>query len=81
MSVLCLGEKLVCCGLLAGMLLVSALPVAAGQTRADMTKKVGDRAPLFTLATSQDTLVDYQRDYYGKHHLILSFFPAAFTPV
>jgi peroxiredoxin len=46
-----------------------------------MAKQVGDRVPLFTLATSQDTLVDYQRDYYGKHHLVLSFFPAAFTPV
>ena len=43
--------------------------------------KVGDEAPSFTLPSSQDKLVDYYRDYYGKHHLILTFFPAAFTPV
>ncbi len=43
--------------------------------------KVGDEAPSFTLPSSQDKLVDYYKDYYGKHHLILTFYPAAFTPV
>ena len=43
--------------------------------------KVGDEAPSFTLPSSQDRLVDYYQDYYGKHHLIITFFPAAFTPV
>ncbi len=43
--------------------------------------KVGDEAPSFTLPSSEGKLVDYYRDYYGKHHLILTFFPAAFTPV
>ena len=43
--------------------------------------KVGDEAPSFTLASSQDRLVDYYKDYYGKYHLIMTFFPAAFTPV
>ena len=43
--------------------------------------KVGDEAPAFQLPSSQDRLVDYYRDYYGKHHLIITFFPAAFTPV
>jgi len=43
--------------------------------------KVGDEAPSFTLPSSQDKLVDYYKDYYGKHHLIMTFFPAAFTPV
>jgi hypothetical protein len=43
--------------------------------------KVGDEAPSFTLPSSQDKLVDYYQDYYGKHHLIITFFPAAFTPV
>jgi peroxiredoxin len=46
-----------------------------------MSKQVGDRAPIFQVATSQGTLADYDRDYYGKHHLVLTFFPAAFTPV
>lgn len=44
-------------------------------------KKVGDRAPLFTLVDHEGKLVDYDRDFYGRHHLILTFFPAAFTPV
>ena len=43
--------------------------------------KVGDEAPSFTLPTSQGKLADYYKDYYGKHHLIMTFFPAAFTPV
>jgi hypothetical protein len=42
---------------------------------------VGDEAPTFQLPSSQDTLVDYYKDYYGKYHLIITFFPAAFTPV
>jgi hypothetical protein len=43
--------------------------------------KAGDEAPSFVLPSSQDKLVDYYKDYYGKHHLIITFFPAAFTPV
>jgi len=43
--------------------------------------KVGEEAPSFQLPSSQDRVVDYYRDYYGKHHLIITFFPAAFTPV
>ena len=53
----------------------------ADQTRPDLTKKIGDISPLFAVATSQGTLADYNRDYYGRHHLVLSFFPAAFTPI
>ena len=53
----------------------------AAQQRPDLSKKVGDRGPIFSVATSQDYLASYDRDYYGKHHLFLTFFPAAFTPV
>jgi hypothetical protein len=42
--------------------------------------KVGDEAHWFTLPSTEDRTVDYYKDYYGKHHLILTFFPAAFTP-
>ena len=55
------------------------LILAMGNAWAEL--KVGDEAPSFTLPSSQDRLVDYYKDYYGKHHLILTFFPAAFTPV
>jgi len=50
-----------------------------GNARAEL--KVGDEAPGFTLPSSQDRLVDYYKDFYGKHHLVITFFPAAFTPV
>ena len=40
--------------------------------------KVGDTAPGFMLATTQDEPVSYANDYYGKYHLVLEFFPNAF---
>ena len=43
--------------------------------------KVGDEAFSFILPSSQGKLVDYYKDYYGKYHLVMTFFPAAFTPV
>ncbi len=55
------------------------LGATVGNARAQL--KVGAEAPSFTLPTSQMKLADYYKDYYGKHHLILTFFPAAFTPV
>ena len=55
------------------------LCLATGNARAEL--KVGDEAAGFTLPSSQDRLVDYYKDYYAKHHLIITFFPAAFTPV
>ena len=58
-----------------------ALPAAAAQQRPDLAKTVGDRSPIFAVATSQGTLADYDRDYSGKHHLVMTFVPAAFTPV
>ena len=63
------------------LILVFAGPALTAQQRPDMSKKVGERAPIFSVATSQDYLASYDRDYYGKHHLLLTFFPAAFTPV
>jgi hypothetical protein len=35
----------------------------------------------FTLPSTQDRTLNYADEYYGKHHLIITFFPAAFTPV
>ncbi len=65
------------------MLVMANIPLflilAIGNAWAEL--KLGDEAPGFTLPSSQDGLVDYYKDYYGKHHLILTFFPAAFTPV
>lgn len=43
--------------------------------------KIGDEVYPFSLPSSEGKLVDYYKDYYGKYHLIITFFPAAFTPI
>jgi hypothetical protein len=63
-----------------------ALALALGNSWADISTpftpgKVGDEAFSFVLPSSQGKLVDYYKDYYGKYHLVMTFFPAAFTPV
>ena len=52
------------------------LVLAIGNAWAEL--KVGDPAPTFTLATTQDKPVSYNNDYYGKYHLVLQFFANAF---
>lgn len=42
---------------------------------------VGREVPYFTLPSSQDRAITYADEYYGKYHLIITFFPAAFTPL
>ena len=42
---------------------------------------VGTETLLFSLPSTHDRLISYVSDYYGKHNLIITFFPAAFTPV
>jgi hypothetical protein len=67
--------------LVAALLLSLAHSTVADDAHANSARKVGDKGPLFTVVTNQDTLADYNRDYYGRHHLVLTFFPAAFTPI
>ena len=67
-----------------GILLVMLLATGsawAGFATPNTPGKVGDEAFSFTLPSSQGKLVDYYKDYYGKYHLVMTFFPAAFTPV
>ena len=42
---------------------------------------IGRETLNFTLPSTHDRLINYAEEYYGKHHLIITFFPAAFTPV
>jgi hypothetical protein len=42
---------------------------------------VGRETLNFSLPSTQDRLINYGDEYYGKYHLIITFFPAAFTPV
>jgi hypothetical protein len=41
---------------------------------------IGEEPLLFTLPSTHDRAISYLTEYYGKHHLIMTFFPAAFTP-
>jgi len=66
--------------------LALCLLLLAGAARAELlapesARQVGDRAPIFALVSDGGELVSYDQAYYGRHHLILTFFPAAFTPV
>jgi hypothetical protein len=63
------------------LFLLMALGISWADEPAFSPLKVGQGAPWFTLPSSQGRLVDYAKDYYGKHHLVMTFFPAAFTPV
>jgi hypothetical protein len=42
---------------------------------------LGEETTLFTLSSNQDRAITYLNEYYGKYHLIMTFFPAAFTPI
>jgi len=42
---------------------------------------LGRETLYFSLPSAQDRLITYAEEYYGKHHLIITFFPAAFTPI
>ncbi|MBS3906831.1 MAG: hypothetical protein KGZ49_07325 [Syntrophaceae bacterium] len=42
---------------------------------------VGREILNFTLPSTHDRLITYADEYYGKHHLVITFSPAAFTPV
>jgi hypothetical protein len=51
---------------------------------AEAAKKVelvGQEALNFTLPSTQDRVINYADEYYGKYYLIITFFPAAFTPI
>jgi hypothetical protein len=63
------------------LLMTSGISWANGSEPAFSSLKIGREAPWFTLPSSQERLVDYGKDFFGKHHLVMTFFPAAFTPI
>ncbi len=42
---------------------------------------LGKQTLNFNLSSTEDRPVGYNQDYLGKYHLIMTFFPAAFTPI
>jgi len=59
-------------------LILLPLSSAAAKNKPEL---VGRETLNFTLPSTQDRLINYADEYYGKYHLIITFFPAAFTPV
>jgi len=47
----------------------------------EATTLIGKETWNFNLTSTQDRLINYGDEYYGKSYLIMTFFPAAFTPV
>ncbi|HET6490827.1 MAG TPA: hypothetical protein VFG28_13820 [Syntrophales bacterium] len=66
-----------------GLLLLIALLMnpltlqAAGQ----QDPLVGKKTVNFTLSSTEDRAINYGSEYYDKAFLIITFFPAAYTPV
>jgi len=56
------------------------LPLSSVEAKKKKLELVGRETLNFTLPSTQDRLINYQDEYYGKYHLIITFFPAAFTP-
>jgi hypothetical protein len=62
------------------LLIIFILP-PAGLAQKKEKSLVGEETLYFSLPSTQDRLINYLDEYYGKHHLIVTFFPAALTPV
>jgi len=58
------------------------LSLSVSSASADKKVQLVGREMLnFTLPSTHDRTINYAEEYYGKYHLVITFFPAAFTPV
>ncbi len=60
------------------VLLLWPLSASEAQKKLDL---VGRETANFTLPSTHDRTINYADEYYGKYHLIITFFPAAYTPI
>ncbi len=65
-------------GLFFFVLVLLPVTVTQAEKKVDL---VGRETLNFTLPSTQDRVINYAEEYYGKHHLVITFFPAAYTPV
>ena len=56
------------------------LPLSTSQAQKKL-ELVGRETANFTLPSTHDRTINYADEYYGKYHLIITFFPAAYTPI
>ena len=59
-------------------LLLLPLSNAEAQKKSEL---IGRDTLNFTLPSTHDRIITYAEEYYGKYHLIITFFPAAYTPI
>jgi len=68
-------------GILLLPVLLLAVTFSAMAAAGDGSGLIGSKTVNFSLPSQQGRLVSYGDRYYGRHHLVVTFFPAAFTPV
>lgn len=69
-------------GFITAILIAAAMgPVPHAGAQKITSTLIGTPSINFSLASTQDRLITYGQEYYGRHNLIITFFPAAFTPV
>jgi hypothetical protein len=73
-------NKLALNGLWLALFCLLLLPLSAAGAEKKVNL-VGREVLNFTLPSTHDRLINYADEYYGKHYLIITFFPAAYTPV
>jgi hypothetical protein len=60
------------------VLLLLPLSNVEAQERVEL---VGRETLNFTLPSTLDRVINYANEYYGKYHLVITFFPVAYTPI
>jgi hypothetical protein len=68
------------CGLCLSLIVMFLLSLSSAQAQKKVDL-VGRDTLNFTLPSTHDRTINYAEEYYGKHHLVITFFPAAYTPV
>ncbi|MHC1698000.1 MAG: hypothetical protein AB9919_08110 [Geobacteraceae bacterium] len=69
-------------GLITAILLAATMgPGTHAGAQESAPAMIGTPTINFSLTSTHDRLITYGNDYYGRHNLIITFFPAAFTPV
>jgi len=71
------NKKFLGLGLFLFALLLLTFSTAEAQKKSPL---IGRDTLNFTLPSTHDRVINYPEEYYGKHHLIITFFPAAYTP-
>ena len=62
------------------LLVLLLLPLSNVEAK-ERVELVGKETLNFTLPSTLDRVINYANEYYGRYHLIITFFPAAYTPI